>query len=108
MKYDLLRKMASFFYQKSSLKDSKTTVESFSELKSLDFEAAKTIYPRTHDFNDDATIFHYCSPETFLNIIQYKTLRFSDIYAMNDFTEMRWGLSILDETISILKAAISE
>lgn len=36
-------------------------------------------------------LYHYCSPETFLAICTGKSLRLSDLAAMNDFMEMRWG-----------------
>lgn len=36
-------------------------------------------------------LYHYCSPETFLAICTNKTVRFSDIFSMNDFMEMHWG-----------------
>ena len=35
-------------------------------------------------------VYHYCSGSTFQNIIQKKTLRFSDITKSNDSAEMRW------------------
>jgi len=33
------------------------------------------------------TVYHYCSIETFLNIMQYKTIRITDIEKSNDFLE---------------------
>jgi len=33
------------------------------------------------------TVYHYCSIETFLNIIQYKTIRITDIEKSNDYLE---------------------
>ena len=38
-----------------------------------------------------ATLYHYCSPDTFHAICTNKSLRFSDVYSMNDFMEMHWG-----------------
>lgn len=40
---------------------------------------------------DEELVYHYCTPETFLAICSHKHLRFSDLYAMNDFMEVRWG-----------------
>ncbi|KAF2990072.1 DUF2971 domain-containing protein [Methylocystis sp. MJC1] len=36
-------------------------------------------------------LYHYCSVDTFLAIIQNKCLRLSDINTMNDFHEMHWA-----------------
>jgi hypothetical protein len=46
---------------------------------------------RTFDPTSTHLLYHYCSPETFLAICSNKTIRFSDIYSMNDFMEMHWG-----------------
>lgn len=35
-------------------------------------------------------VYHYCSPETFLEIIVNKTIRLSDINKTNDYMEKRW------------------
>lgn len=43
---------------------------------------------------DDEIVYHYCSPDAFLAICTTKTLRFSDVFSMNDFTEMHWGFHI--------------
>lgn len=36
------------------------------------------------------TLYHYCSIETLLKIIQNKTIRISDVRKMNDYAERRW------------------
>lgn len=46
------------------------------------------------------TVYHYCSADTFLNIIKYKKLWLSDIEHMNDFKEMKWFLEAFEEIIS--------
>lgn len=45
------------------------------------------------------TVYHYCSAETFLNIVKYKKLWLSDIEHMNDFKEMRWFLEVYEDLI---------
>lgn len=39
-------------------------------------------------------LYHYCSPDTFLALCNFKTLRFSDLFAMNDFMEVHWGYHV--------------
>ncbi|MGH8565602.1 MAG: DUF2971 domain-containing protein [Gammaproteobacteria bacterium] len=41
--------------------------------------------------SEDEVIYHYCSVDSFLAICTSKRLRFSDLFTMNDFMEMRWG-----------------
>ena len=38
----------------------------------------------------DNLVYHYCSESVFKEIIQKKTLRFSDITRSNDSAELRW------------------
>ncbi|HDS1578376.1 TPA: DUF2971 domain-containing protein [Stenotrophomonas maltophilia] len=54
------------------------------------------------DYDCDAgeLLYHYCSPQTFLAIIQGKKLRFSDVLAMNDFSESRWGAELLGRCLN--------
>lgn len=40
-------------------------------------------------------VYHYCSPATLLAILQYRTLRLTDVSCMNDSMEMRWGIERL-------------
>lgn len=39
-------------------------------------------------------LYHYCTPTTFQAICENKTVRFSDIFSMNDFMEMHWGYRV--------------
>ena len=39
-----------------------------------------------------STVYHYCTVETFFNIIQNHTLRLSDIEKSNDFMEKKWAI----------------
>lgn len=52
------------------------------------------LFDRLYRPDDDEILYHYCSPQSFLAICTTKKLRFSDLYAMNDWTEMHWGLEI--------------
>ena len=47
-------------------------------------------------------VYHYCSPETFLAICSAKRLRFSDLFAMNDFMEVHWGYHVWERAASTL------
>lgn len=47
--------------------------------------------------DDERLIYHYCSAETLLAIVQNKTLRFSDINMLNDAEEGWWGYRIFEE-----------
>lgn len=47
------------------------------------------------------TVYHYCSLETFLNILKNKTIRLSDINKSNDFLETK-------STIEFIKNAAIE
>jgi len=37
------------------------------------------------------SIYHYCTLDTFMEIIQNKTLRLSDLNKTNDYMEKRWA-----------------
>ncbi len=45
-------------------------------------------------------VYHYCSTDTFLAIIQNRCLRLSDINTMNDFGEMHWAYDKFIEAIN--------
>ena len=49
---------------------------------------------RVFETAGDELLYHYCTPQTFLAICQGKTLRFSDLYSMNDAMEMYWGYGV--------------
>ncbi|MBN3066544.1 DUF2971 domain-containing protein [Pectobacterium brasiliense] len=46
-----------------------------------------------------SAIYHYCSQETFINIIKYKKLWLGDIEHMNDFMEKKWFIDVFREII---------
>jgi hypothetical protein len=59
---------------------------------------------RLHPLRDDDIIYHYCSSETFVNVIINGTIRFSDANLLNDAEEGRWGYDCFIETANrILK-----
>lgn len=42
-----------------------------------------------------SNIYHYCSLDTFAQIIKYKTIRLSDLNKTNDYMEKHWGMQFL-------------
>jgi hypothetical protein len=50
----------------------------------------------------DAIIYQYCGATAFFGITQTKTLWFSDVFAMNDFMEMKWGYSVFEKAATEL------
>ncbi|RYF31222.1 MAG: DUF2971 domain-containing protein [Comamonadaceae bacterium] len=57
---------------------------------------------RLFDPTDDALLYHYCSPEAFVSIIENRTIRFSDINMLNDAEEGRWGYQVWERAASSL------
>lgn len=53
----------------------------------------------------DKSIYHYCSVDTLIAIIQNKTLRLSDLNKTNDYMEKKWAKKLI---IDILKEKLSE
>lgn len=47
-------------------------------------------------------IYHYCNSDAFNSICQFKTLRLSDLYSMNDGSELKWGYSIWIDVANLL------
>jgi len=48
--------------------------------------------------NNDV-LYHYCSVETFLNIIRNKTIRLSDVGKSNDYMETKWLLEYFEKEV---------
>jgi hypothetical protein len=46
-------------------------------------------------------VYHYCSTQTFLAIINTKTIRLSDINTMNDYAEMHWAYDKFMQAIDL-------
>lgn len=42
--------------------------------------------------NDNKVIYHYCSIETFMAIIENKSIRLCDLNKTNDYMEMKWAI----------------
>jgi hypothetical protein len=51
------------------------------------------------------SIYHYCSTDTFMAIIQNKTLRLSDLNKTNDYMEKRWANNLI---VSALQEKLDE
>lgn len=49
---------------------------------------------------DGAVLFHYCSPDSLLAILEFRTLRLTDVSEMNDALELRWGVQVLEQEIA--------
>lgn len=56
------------------------------------------------DTENSPTLFHYCSLETFLSVIQYKSIRLSDINTMNDYGELHWAYDRFIEAVNYVRA----
>ncbi|KAF5065802.1 hypothetical protein DSECCO2_270140 [anaerobic digester metagenome] len=44
-------------------------------------------------------IYHYCSLDTFAEVIKNKTIRLSDLDKTNDYMGKRWGIDLLQEAL---------
>lgn len=55
------------------------------------------------DVAKSPVLYHYCSLETLLSIIQYKSLRLSDINTMNDYSEMHWAYEKFIEAVNLVR-----
>lgn len=45
-------------------------------------------------------VYHYCSADTFVNIVKYKKLWLGDIKYMNDFMEKKWFMDVFGDVVS--------
>lgn len=57
---------------------------------------------RLRDTDDEGIVYHYCSAQTFLSILQYRTIRFSYVHLLNDAEEATWGFKVFREAIDRL------
>lgn len=55
---------------------------------------------RSSEDDNNNLVYHYCSTQTFLSIIQNKTIRFSDANMLNDAEEGIWGYKIFIEAVN--------
>jgi len=46
-----------------------------------------------------STLYHYCSVNTLLSIVEHKSIWLSDAEKTNDYTEMKWLFSKIGEVI---------
>lgn len=63
---------------------------------------------REYEPGESDVLYHYCSAETFLSICQNKTIRFSDLFSMNDFMEMRWGYGVWEEAATLVLGKVGK
>jgi Protein of unknown function (DUF2971) len=61
------------------------------------------ILGRLYKPTTDELIYHYCSPEAFIEIIRSRNIWLSASYALNDATERSWGYSIFAEAAKALE-----
>jgi hypothetical protein len=59
---------------------------------------------RMRSIDCEGTMYHYCSGDTFLNIVRSRAIRFSDIHLLNDKEEGQWGYHILLSAIKRIRA----
>lgn len=52
------------------------------------------LYDRIREGDEQTILYHYCSPDTFIEILKNQTIRFSDINLLNDEEEGRYGYQI--------------
>ena len=45
------------------------------------------------------SIYHYCSLDTFMSIIENKSIRLSDLNKTNDYMEKKWAASLISEVL---------
>mgnify|MGYP003383095939 CR=1 FL=1 len=55
------------------------------------------LFDRLRDTDDDTVLYHYCTPDAFIEIVKNKTIRFSDINLLNDEQEGRYGYDVFIE-----------
>jgi len=51
----------------------------------------RSMNPLTFDPGKNPVLYHYCSTDTFLSIVQNRCIWMSDINTMNDFGELHWA-----------------
>ncbi len=53
------------------------------------------------DFDEFPIVYHYCSTQSFLSIIQSKTLWLSDVNTLNDYSETHWAYEQFIEALNL-------
>ena len=64
------------------------------------------LFERRYKPEEGEVLYHYCSPETLLAICSYKTIRFCDLYSMNDFMEMHWGYQLWRQIVEEVRGTV--
>lgn len=60
------------------------------------------LFDRDFLASETTLLYHYCSSDAFMSIVQNHTIRFSDINMMNDAEEARWGYHVWIEAANRL------
>ena len=55
-----------------------------------------------------STLYHYCSANTLLSIVEHKSIWLSDAEKTNDYTEMKWLFSQIEEVIEVILSSYKE
>ncbi len=63
---------------------------------------------REYTPNHGDVLYHYCTAETLHAIVTNKTLRFSDLFSMNDYMELSWGHSLWEKMTDELVSEFGE
>lgn len=51
------------------------------------------------DMTENKSIYHYCSADTFIAIIENRCIRLSDLNKTNDFQEKKWASNLIVEVL---------
>lgn len=73
-----------------------------------DTPRAGTIYDRVFRPPANCVLYHYCSTPTFLSVLEYGSLRFSDANMMNDAEECRYGYALFERAANVLLEMVKD
>src|ERR1700732_2066173 len=65
----------------------------------MSISSAKNLLRLTVRPTKSQTIFHYCSVDVFWSIITKKEIWLSDIFTMNDASELTWGRGVFADVV---------
>jgi hypothetical protein len=61
------------------------------------------ILDRWYQPDDNELIYHYCKPESFIEIVRNRNIWLSASHTMNDSTERSWGYSIFSQAVNLIR-----
>lgn len=79
--------------------------ETLQEIRETD--QGELLYGVQYTPEEDELLYHYCDANAFQSIVQNKELWFSDVFAMNDFSEMHWGYGVWESAASQMAGELS-